>query len=114
TRTGTALPPYEGVARVGAEARTYRADEDPNGAHFLRDVGLAFFRDPGASDRLARHQREEEVERSGQQVARAAGTGAFAGLVVPQYLTDLYAPLARSGRPYADACNHHDLPSDGM
>jgi hypothetical protein len=41
---------------------------------------------------------EERVER-GDQLVRAAGTGAFAGLVVPQYLTDLYAP--GRGRPPA-------------
>jgi len=46
--------------------------------------------------------------------ARAAGTGAFVGLTVPQYLTDLYAPLARALRPFADACNGHQLPADGM
>jgi hypothetical protein len=29
---------------------------------------------------------------------RDVGTGAFAGLTVPQYLIDLFAPLARAGR----------------
>jgi hypothetical protein len=57
--------------------------------------------------------REEAVER-GVQVQRAVGTGAFAGLTVPQYLTEMYAPATAALRPFADACNKHDLPGDGM
>jgi hypothetical protein len=59
---------------------------------------------------------EERVERGrvAWQLERAAGTGAFAGLTVPQYLTDLYAPAAAAMRPFADACNKHVLPSAGM
>jgi HK97 family phage major capsid protein len=33
---------------------------------------------------------------------------------VPQYLVDLYAPLARAGRPFADAARKHQLPTQGM
>lgn len=110
---GTRGPAYDEVHRIGGEKRTYSPESDKKGGGFLRDVAGAFFGDNGARERLARHQQEEEVERGGQ-VVRAAGTGAFAGLVVPQYLTDLYAPLARAARPFADACNHHDLPAAGM
>jgi ABC-type proline/glycine betaine transport system substrate-binding protein len=56
---------------------------------------------------------EERVERS-QYLTRAVGTGAFAGLTVPQYLTDLYAAPAAALRPFADACTKHPLPADGM
>src|SRR6266702_1380463 len=66
-----------------------------------------------AADRLARHMSEEQVER-GQYLERAAGTGAFAGLTVPQYLTDLYAPATAALRPFADICNRHELPAQGM
>jgi hypothetical protein len=114
-------PAYDHLARVGFEQRTYRPDQDPKGIGFVRDV-LSFFRgDPGAGQRLGRHQEEEAVERSrylspngpyGQQ--RAVGTGAFAGLVVPQYLTELYAPGTANLRPLADVANHHPLPPDGM
>jgi HK97 family phage major capsid protein len=53
--------------------------------------------------------REEEVER------RDGTTANFEGLVVPQYLTDLAAPLARAGRPTADfATNKMTLPQSGM
>jgi HK97 family phage major capsid protein len=65
-------------------------------------------RDPGAAERLQRHVQEEAVE------ARAAGTGAFSGLVVPQYLTDLVAEYRRAGRPTADICTPHPLPNEGM
>lgn len=111
---GTArdLPAYDTVARTGQEPRTYTRESDPRGAGFERDVAAAFLGDFDARDRLSRHQREESVERPGQ--IRAAGTGAFAGLVVPQYLTELYAPAAKARRPFADAIRKHPLPAQGM
>jgi HK97 family phage major capsid protein len=111
--TGTRAPAYDRVGRVGQEERTYRPDQDRRGQHFERDVAAAFLGDYEARDRLARHMAEERTER-GDQLQRAAGPGAFAGLVVPQYLTDLYAPAAAARRPFADACRPHDLPAQGM
>ncbi|MEU9643603.1 hypothetical protein [Streptomyces sp. NPDC048188] len=105
-------PAYDRVHRVGAEERTYRPDQDRRGAQFQQDVAAAFLGDYEARDRLARHMAEERTERGDQ--LRAVGTGAFAGLVVPQYLTDMYAPLARTNRPFADACRRHTLPRTGM
>lgn len=113
TPAANRAPAYDQVARVGQEERTYRADQDRRGSNFERDVASAFLGDYEARDRLARHMAEERVER-GDQLQRAAGTGAFAGLVVPQYLTDLYAPAAAARRPFADACRPHDLPAQGM
>ena len=121
--------PYDRVARVGAEERTYNRGNDRNGRTFIRDVQAVF--SPGGAlatasvERLTRHMQEERVERAAyfdqERMAsldgaseRAVGTGAFAGLTVPQYLTDMYAPLARAARPFADAINRHDLPPDGM
>ena len=76
---------------------------------FLTDALKSYFKtDAEASDRIARHQREMAIEK------RAVSTTNFAGLVVPQYLVDLYAPLARAGRPFADAARKHTLPSQGM
>ncbi|MBJ6633363.1 hypothetical protein [Streptomyces sp. I5] len=109
----TRAPAYDQVHRVGQEERTYRPDLDRRGAMFERDVAAAFLGDYEARDRLARHMAEERTER-GDQLQRAAGTGAFAGLVVPQYLTALYAPAAQANRPFADAIRHHDLPAQGM
>lgn len=107
-------PKYDQVARVGAEARTYSPESDRTGRQFLSDVvrnalGEGF----EARERLMRHMQEERVERGGM-VERAAGTTAFAGLVVPQYLTDLVAPAAKAGRPFADAIRRLPLPDQGM
>lgn len=110
---------YDQVHRVGQEQRTYTPESDKQGRQFLRDVAAQFLSrsDFEAHDRLARHMREEAVERGPEKLKaqqRAAGTGAFAGLVVPQYLTDMYAPAVAALRPFADACNRHDLPESGM
>lgn len=119
-------PSYDGVARVTSEERTYAPHKDQGfdknaekfragakpGGQFERDVAAAFLGDYDAQARLARHQAEERVER-GEYLERAAGTGAFAGLVVPQYLTDLYAPAAAARRPFADAIMKHVLPAAG-
>jgi hypothetical protein len=109
----TRAPAYDRVGRVGAEERTYRPDQDRRGSAFEGDVAAAFLGDYEARDRLSRHMAEERVER-GDQLQRAAGTGAFSGLVVPQYLTDLYAPAAAARRPFADSIRSHDLPAQGM
>lgn len=110
-------PAYDRVARVGQEERTYRPDRDRKGGKFVKDVTRQFlYNDMEASARLSRHMQEERVER-GQYLERAAGdatTGAFTGLVVPQYLTDMYAPAVAALRPFADQCNKHDLPENGM
>ena len=99
--------PKTGGAKVTREERTYTAQ---SGASFIKDAfNSQFKQDFSASDRLARHMREEEVER------RDGTTANFEGLVVPQYLTDLAAPLARAGRPTADfATNKIALPAAGM
>lgn len=76
---------------------------------FLTDALKATFKTDGdASERIARHQKEMAIE------YRAVDTSSFAGLVVPQYLVELYAPLARAGRPFADSCRKHALGNQGM
>lgn len=111
---GAAPSPGVGGAVVRTEARTYRPDVDPKGAQFLLDIGRRAMGDWEAAERLGRHMREERDLRGASIEARAAGTGAFAGLVVPQYLTDLVAPAAAAARPFANVCTHHDLPEKGM
>jgi hypothetical protein len=110
-------PAYDRVVRVGKEERTYHKGNTGKGGAFARDIIRQFlYRDMEAEQRLLRHMQEERVERGVylQRAAGDAGTGAFAGLTVPQYLTEMYAPKARALRPFADACNEHDLPPDGM
>lgn len=110
-------PKYDQVARIGQEERTYHKGNTRGGAPFLRDVVSQFlYRDMQAEMRLAQHMQEERVER-GAYLERAAGdanTGAFTGLVVPQYLTEMYAPAVAARRPFADACTKLSLPANGM
>jgi HK97 family phage major capsid protein len=92
---------------TGRSERTYRPDA---GSSFVRDAFNAQVKnDFVAQERLARHMKEEEIER------RDVDTSNFAGLVIPQYLVDLAAPLARAGRPTADfATNKMSLPVSGL
>lgn len=115
TPTETRGPAYDEVARVGAEERTYRPDQDRRGVAFASDVVAAFRGDFDAAGRLSRHGAEERVERGVEHFdERAVGTGAFTGIVVPQYLVDAFAGLPRADRPLADAMRSHDLPEVGM
>jgi hypothetical protein len=114
SKTEAVLPSYDRVARVGSEERTYHRGSDRSGSRFVRDViNQHLFRDIESEQRLLRHMQEERVER-GQYLERATNTGAFTGLVVPQYLTDMKAPAVAARRPFADICNKHELPANGM
>jgi hypothetical protein len=111
-------PAYDQVMRVGQEPHTYSRDIDPEskGEQFLSDVIGAYRGIGDAQERIARHQREWEVDNPKRQ-ARAAGdvvSSGFPNLIVPQYLTDLYAAKPSNARPFADMCTHKDLPSEGM
>jgi HK97 family phage major capsid protein len=100
------LAPNATTVRVGREELTYRADA---GYSFLRDAYSAEVRgDFAARQRIERHMVEMATEH------RASDTGAFSGLVVPQYLTDQVAPFARAGRPFADAVRQLPLPAEGL
>lgn len=103
--------PADDTARpvqVRSEPAVYSRDaERRHGSSFFRDLVNASH-DPSAAERLRRHQAQAEVE------TRDVGTGAFAGLVVPQYLTDLVAPVRRAGRPVANIAARHPLPPSGM
>ena len=96
-----------GTTTITREARTYSPEAEVS---FVKDAFNAQFKnDYAAQERLARHTKEESVER------RAVDTSNFAGLVVPQYLVDMAAPYARAGRPTADfATSKHALPASGM
>jgi len=115
TPTDAKIEAPQGRALVISEERTYNPGNDKNGEVFLADIlRAAKFNDPAAAARLERHMQEERVERGEGFEERAVGSGAFAGLVVPQYLVDLVAPTARAGRPLANVMRHHDLPEKGM
>lgn len=95
-----------GSAVVKSEPRTYT---ERSGNSFIADAYAAQFNnDFSAKERLARHMNEEKVER------RDVTSANFAGLIVPQFLTELAAPFARAGRPVADAARKHALPAAGL
>lgn len=110
TPSGAETPP----GRTNPVSRTYNEQNDRRGVNFVLDVSRAFLGDSRAAERISTHMAEERDARGGQLVERATGTGAFSGIIVPQYITDMATPLARAGRPLADAMNHHDLPDQGM
>ena len=94
-------------AVVKSEPRTYSREN--RSVSFLADAFAAQFNgDYVAKERLARHMNEEKVER------RDVTSANFAGLIVPQFLTELAAPLARAGRPVADIARKHQLPAAGL
>ena len=92
---------------VTHEPSTY--SEENRSVSFFSDLYNSQFNgDISATDRIRRHRQESELEQ------RTGTVSNFAGLVVPQYLTDLAADLARAGRPFADQCTNLPLPNDGM
>lgn len=94
-------------AVVRSEPRVYSREN--RSVSFIADAFAAQFNnDFSARERLARHMNEEKVER------RDVTSANFAGLIVPQFLTDLAAPFARAGRPFADASRKHELPASGL
>lgn len=90
----------EAVVEVN-EPDLYRKGGDHS---FISDAWAARSGDFKAQERLNKHQDFE---------ARDVGTGAFTGLVVPQYLVDEYAPIARAGSPFYNAVPKKDLPAFG-
>jgi len=92
---------------VTHEPLTY-AEENRSVSFFQDLYNSQFNGDIDASDRIRRHRQEMAVEH------RDGSTANYAGLVVPQYLTQLAAELSRAGRPFADQCTSLPLPDAGM
>ena len=114
TRAAAERPKYNEVARTGIEPRTYaRHLSDSGERSFFADFYRAEQRnDYQARERLERHM--VEVRAEGELTERALSTGGAAGLVIPQYLVALAAPVLRTGRPFANICNRGPLPDQGM
>ena len=91
------------VVHVGQEARTYRQDGEHN---FFADA-IAAKRDASAAARIERNRIEAQID-------YRSTSGAFGGLVVPQYLTELFAPNLESGRPFLSSVTNLPLPEAGM
>jgi HK97 family phage major capsid protein len=91
---------------VKSEPRTYSPNSEVSFvADAFRSQVLGDFE---AQQRIARHMNEEKVER------RDVTSANFAGLIVPQFLTELAAPFARAGRPFLDISRKHQLPASGL
>ncbi len=89
------------------EPKIYRRDNQFE-TSFFRDL-TRFGKDHKSAERIRHHMADSpEVQ------DRAATTSSFAGLIPPVYLTDMYAPVLRAGSPFANACQHKDLPPTGM
>jgi hypothetical protein len=117
TLPGAELPEERAVTQRAEirESRTYTKEKDRSGKQFLQDVVRAqVYNDLQARQRVERHMAEEIVERGAAIEERAASSSNFSGVVVPQYLVDQFAGVARAGRPFADAARPHDLPETGM
>lgn len=92
--------------RVIAEEPTYH---ERSANQFLADALAAEYGGSyEARERIQRYQNEVRLEK------RDSGTSNFAGLVVPQYLVEQFAPLRRAGRPTADISVNAPLPGVGM
>jgi HK97 family phage major capsid protein len=97
------------VSRV-QEARTYEAHA-PH--HFLRDLFARQYQgDQAASARVARHEREMQVESRDRVVSN------LGGLLPPVYMTERFAALARSKAPLYNALDAvgqvQPLPAEGV
>ena len=96
-----------GVVTVTDEPLTYTERSDHS---FFQDMYRAqVLSDPGAQQRIARHQAEMDIEH------RADGTSSnWAGLVVPQYAVDEAVAKAQAGRNFANVCRRMPLPASGL
>jgi HK97 family phage major capsid protein len=102
-------------ARIRSEPRTYSPDAERQGRSFLADqAARQFTGDPVAAERLERHSREARLHEALGYEARDVGTGAFTGLVVPQYLTEMVAPAVAAMAPTVAITNKHPLTSTGL
>lgn len=93
-------------ARVKYEEPTYH--ERGQNSFMADAIAAEFGGSYEARDRIARYQNEVRLEK------RDSSTSNFAGLVVPQYLVDQFAPLRRAGRPVLDVSSQAALPAQGM
>lgn len=86
-----------------------------NGQHsFFRDaIAQRLGVSPAATERLASHQSEALAAMS-EREQRDVGSSAFGGLVVPQYLTELFAEVARASAPFLFRAQDLPLPEEGM
>ena len=95
----------EDISETRMEVKEPNMYREGGESSFFNDMYDAKFnQNYDAQKRLSEHQ---DVHK------RDVGTGAFTGLVVPQYLVDDYAPLARAGSAVYNAVPKRELPAFG-
>ena len=98
--------------RVDATApRTYNRETSHERSFCADMYASQYGTDMSARERLDRNAREIGLQR--RDVA-GGNTGNYTGLVIPQYLVDLFAPYLRAGRVFANEVRHLPLPPEGM
>lgn len=107
-KPGTDGKPVVNARAKGDDAELiYRAggEHDP-----IRDVLLAARGNHDAMERMNKHNAANAERVSFVDLSeRASGTSDLGGLVVPKYLTELYAPTAHELRPYVDSIQNLPL-----
>lgn len=109
-------PEERGTGRieVGNEEQVYRPDVQRS---FFRDMLFARRNPLEHVDAVERMQRHAAMNRVVEQRAPADNSTTATdggGFVPPQYLQQLYSPLARPGRPFANVVPKLPLPPVGM
>ena len=104
------IPSNDGAPTSGRGTTTEQLTYRRNGPNsFFVDVWSAGKGGHEAQARLQRHAREMAVERRDLSSTATAG-GDF---LPPLYLADQWAPVARAGRPFADAVGGRPMPETG-
>lgn len=98
--------------RGGAEEQVYRPDD--RSTSFFRDIYLNAVGNPAASERLARHMAMNPAPDRETRDVSTSDLGEPGGLVIPSFLTERFAPVARARRPFADFIGSTDLPAEGL
>jgi HK97 family phage major capsid protein len=103
--------------RITNEPLTY--EKGRRSRSFFRDAFMAIRQgDVKASERIARHSREMDVVyaeyRADERERRASPSANYSGLVVPQYLVEEFANVARAGKPFLNEVRNVPLPDTGM
>lgn len=95
---------------TGRAESVYRPDLRDR-SFFTDAYRMQFQFDTAARERIEQHTRE--MLDSGVQL-RDVTSSSLGGLVVPQYLVDLYAPYAKAGSPLLNVLRKLPLPASGL
>ncbi len=121
--TAAAAQRGAGGAQLPADGTQHARTNDREAVYTRRkqvQEGVSFFTDMYRQQLgMAGQETQARLQAHGAEMAaarteRAVATGGLGGLVPPQYLVDLAAPIARAGRVTADIVRPLPLPAEGM